>query len=702
LILAAVLGATLALGCSDDPASTPASIPTPQVGPSLSAGFGDPLLLTFAAARPRAEYLVDEGYTLIAEPDLAFDTDTAGALGLAFELDGDLFTGPGDYASEPLIHLTTSDTVWLTFDLTDDLAVDLRFAAGSSRVALIDAWFDNRSDQDRTVAYLPWLRRCDGRYFSVSATTDGIVADHDVEISEEEALFAPGTFVEDAADGLFAPDGPVAWKWFETCDANIEDTLQSAPDLVDSVSAATGFALRAQVVVPARSAARARVARALAPQQEASTLRSAADQALVLDLVDLIEDGYQRIADHPTVHGADVHDALMVHSSFALLDQLMMPAEGNLDHPYYVFSREPTWWFARMGQHTHESLSMITLAHHDCELAMESHRVFFDRIESDGYLPYNVGPVVEQTTLGTTTAPFLSYVASDIHAICGDAGFLQEAYAAGALFHDFWVDQRDRDGDGLAEFGGYAVSEATRDLHNVIWEEVAAPDEVEAVDLNSWLVMEAHSLAVMADALDRPDEADTWRATADARAALINDLMWDDETGFYYHVDHVDNDFDHAVPGDLKRMEIAGFMPLWAGIVPADRTGIMLQQLTDPDRFWRDYGVPSLSADDASYDPRASSCCRWNGPVWVQWQFLILRALSGLGEDELARELADRVSAAVESQLAAYHQMRELYDPDDAAQPNDSMPNYIWTAMVAQLMWETRGFGRDGTNPSSD
>jgi len=106
---------------------------------------------------------------------------------------------------------------------------------------------------------------------------------------------------------------------------------------------------------------------------------------------------------------------------------------------------------------------------------------------------------------------------------------------------------------------------------------------------------------------------------------------------------HEDDDFEVNEPGDLKRMEIAGFMPLWAGIVPADRVDIVLQQLTDPERFWRPHGVPSLAADDPSYDPTASSCCRWNGPVWVQWQFLILRALHEQLESELADELATRV-----------------------------------------------------------
>jgi len=686
----AMLAATALVGCSSEPTAEPLSVPLPDVEHRLNASFEDPLLLTFAAARKRAEYRVDEGYTLAFEDELAFATDTAGTLGIAFELDGALMTGPQHFASSPTIHLTTSDTAWLSFDLTDEVAVDLRFAAATSRAAVLEAWIDNTTGDPIDLAVHPWLRRCDGGYYGIGPIENGVEAEHDVEISEEEALFAQGTFVDHAADGLFVGGLDVTWSTFDSCGEDVATGLAHATAGSGTVGSAAGFSLRGVVHVPARSAARVRVARVLVPEEEAADLRAEAGQALDNDLADLIESGYDRLSGLPTFAGATPDDDLLFHSSFALLDQLMMPAEGNIDHPYYVFSREPTWWFARLGQHAHESLSMITLAHHNCDLAMESHRVFFDRIEEDGYLPYNIGPVVEQTALGTTTAPFLSYVAWEIYEACGDSTFLAEAYAAGSLFHDFWVQQRDRDGDGLAEFGGFAISESTRDLNNVIWDEVAAPDEVEAVDLNSWLVKEATTLAAMAEELGLADEAASWEATAGARAALINELMWDSQTGFYYHVDHADNDFDHAAPGDLKRMEIAGFMPLWAGIVPLDRADILLQHLTDPDRFWRAHGVPSLAADDPSYDPGASSCCRWNGPVWVQWQFLILRSLIDSGEHERAAELALRVRDAVVAKLAEYHQFRELYDPDDAAAPNESMPNYIWTAMVTQLLWETQ------------
>lgn len=664
---------------------------SPSAGPSLEATFDDPILLTIAAARGRTEYLVDEGYTLTDDGALSLQTDTAGDLGVAFVVDGALAVGESTYRSPVTIHHTASDSMVLTFDITENLSAEMRPVATTSRTLSVDVWLSNASSTPAQVTVVPWLRRCDGGFAAVAQRDGGWTSEHRVDISEEEALFAAGTFVEDAAGALVMDGQGVTRCALDSCSDSLSDDIQ----VLVSGSSATGtkvaaMGLKREVEVPAGGKTLQRVWRTVVPEDRKAQIGDEVDIAAAFDLTDLVEEGHARLADMPASPTDERDTSLLMHSSFTLLDQLMMPPEGLLDHTYYVFSREPTWWFARLGQHAHESLSMITLAQMDCALAMDSHRVFFDRIEEDGYLPYNIGPVVETATLGTATAPFLSLVSWELYQTCGDDDFLMDAYTAGSAFHDFWVQQRDRDGDGLCEFGGFAISEATRDLNNVIWEEVASPDEVEAVDLNSWLVMEARSLSAMAGALGLVDEAETWTAAADTRAALIDATMWDETTGFYYHVDHDDNDFDISAPGDLKRMEIAGLLPLWSGIAQGERADILLQKMTDPSRFWRDHGVPSLAADDPSYDPTASSCCRWNGPVWVQWQWLMMRALQDHGQDELAAELATRVSSTVAHRLALDHQFRELYDPDDQAAPNDSMPNYIWTAMAAQMLLETR------------
>ena len=76
-----------------------------DLGASLEATFDDPILLTVAAARQYAGYMIDEGYTLsrIDGSVPAFVTDTSGDLGLAFEVDGRLIDSEESYHRKPVI-----------------------------------------------------------------------------------------------------------------------------------------------------------------------------------------------------------------------------------------------------------------------------------------------------------------------------------------------------------------------------------------------------------------------------------------------------------------------------------------------------------------------------------------------------------------------------------------------------------------------
>jgi glycogen debranching enzyme len=253
-------------------------------------------------------------------------------------------------------------------------------------------------------------------------------------------------------------------------------------------------------------------------------------------------------------------------------------------------------------------------------------------------------------------------------------------YQSSSSFHDYYVANRDSDGDGLCEWGGEAILESVRDGKVAVWDKVGYPSNFEAVDLNCMLVMEEKSLAAMAAELGKPGEAKAWESKAAVRAKKINATMWDEETGFYYNVGKKDHTFSFKSPNDLKREEIIGFLPLWAGIADSARAKRLVEKLTDPDKFWRRFGVPSLSAGDSYYDPKGY----WNGPVWVQWDYLIERGLLEYGYKAEAKELVRRVAAGMIAQLKKDHDMWEFYSPDDEWAGYHK--TYIWAGIVARMM----------------
>jgi hypothetical protein len=389
-------------------------------------------------------------------------------------------------------------------------------------------------------------------------------------------------------------------------------------------------------------------------------------------------------ANIPQLNTDDQELQLLYYSAFSLMRQVMLPPENKCSYNWYVFSREPTWGWGHGGQVFHESLTMLAYAFMDPLSAMNSQRVYHERQYDSGYINYRTGAyldeIIEHNGQLTSSAPWYAWQNWMVYKISGDEQFLKEMYTSSKAFFDYYTSNRDSDGDGLYEWGAHAVLECVRDALVAVWDQVDWPSNFEGLDVNSMLVMEAKSLAAMARELQRPQEAKIYQEFADQLSNKINRVFWDEETSFFYHVDKNDHDFTWKEKNDLKRREIIGFLPLWAGIVSPQRAERLVQTLTDSSRFWRRFGVPSLSADDPYYNPKGY----WNGPVWVEWDYLIHYGLLQYGYDELARELTNRVSRNMTEQLKKDHNLWEFYSPDH--QWAGYHKTYIWAGMINRML----------------
>lgn len=371
-----------------------------------------------------------------------------------------------------------------------------------------------------------------------------------------------------------------------------------------------------------------------------------------------------------------------------MMRQVFYPPEGKSGYSYYVFSREPTWGWGHGGQVFHESIAMLAYADVDPVGAMNSQRVYRERQYPNGYINYRTGSyldeIIEHNGQLTTSAPWYAWLNWEVYRITNDRVFLEEMYDSSKKLFRFIVEHRDSDGDGLCEWGGHAVLESVRDALVAVWDEVGFPTNFESLDLNCMLVKEAKSLEQMALVLGLADEAATWKADHEKRAQLINDTFWDEGNGFYYQVDKTTHTFSHKAENDLKRDEIIGFLPLWAGVADEARAARLVEHLTDTARFWREYGVPTLSAADSYYNDKGY----WNGPVWVQWNYLIMLGLQDYGYDGEARELVDRVAKGMIAVLKDNHNLWEFYSPD--APWGGYHKTYIWAGIINRMMMDTQ------------
>ncbi len=121
----------------------------------------------------------------------------------------------------------------------------------------------------------------------------------------------------------------------------------------------------------------------------------------------------------------------------------------------------------------------------------------------------------------------------------------------------------------------------------------------------------------------------------------------------------------------IRRPTIAGFLALYAGVVPPSGVEDLVTRMT-AQRFWPTHGIASTPTDDPDFQPR----CYWQGPVWVNMNWLLADGLDRAGRGELAELLrTDTISM-----IAGAEGLYEYYSPFDGAGVGSN--HFSWTAAL--------------------
>jgi hypothetical protein len=189
-----------------------------------------------------------------------------------------------------------------------------------------------------------------------------------------------------------------------------------------------------------------------------------------------------------------------------------------------------------------------------------------------------------------------------------------------------------------------------------------------AIGNNATRAAEALYVAKIAAVVGRPDLAEFFNAEHRNIGQIVNNRLWDAKHEIYN--DRCDP--EHPVlkysdpkqagvfiteiePGVInKRAET--LLPLFGEIVPQGRIQQVVQEVMNPNSFNRPNGIPNLSADSAGYD-RA-------GTAWPPYQCMVQEGLRANGQNELARELAEKYFNAVVATYTAERTIKESIRAD--------------------------------------
>lgn len=659
---------------------------------NLNASSDDPIFTTYAASLERSNYKIDQAYHLLWYDDergVEFTSKDGGDIGITFVMDSVMCYSISQFYSKPIIKTSYSDIVVLTAEPFKDIKVELTFNVYSSGIIIQDITvFNNGTFDSEIIGIISFFRPTEGKIsnvvinkstnsftFDLRKSRDSWMNEHNIPY-EENLFNIYKSFNKNAGLEIIS----------NTANSFYDDLFANSADLEKIL------VLNHEVELSGNESKKIRITRSLqSSSNDQNELVNKVDSLRFFELSEIISSNEYIYSQIPVIDFELPENQMVYYSAFSLIRQCMMPSEGEAGFNYYVFSREPKWGWGYGGQVFHESLVMLAYAFMDPIGAMNSQRIFMERQWENGYINYRTGPYlnesIEYKGEFTSSAPWFNYQNYEIFKITGDINFLREAYQSGKKFYKYYVSNRDKDNDGLCEWGAHAVLECVRDARVAVWDRVDWPSNFEAMDQNTMLIMEEKSLAKMAEILNLTDESKMWKAKAEFRTNLLNDTFWDDESGFYYHVDKETHKFTYNEKDDLKIKEIIGFLPMWANAVDSATASSLLKHFKNPDEFYRKFGIPTLSADDPYYNPIGY----WNGPIWIQWQYLIFRGLIDYGYYDEALDLFGRVIDNIINQLKIDHNFWEFYSADDYQAGWNK--TYIWTGIIARMMIDVSELG---------
>lgn len=684
----------------------------------INAAADDPLYTTYAANISRSQLYGDKAYKMDYYTDclpINYGGDQAGKFYAIWKVDQVVVRNTGEYYKKPVVKASFSDMAIMEYEPFKGIKVQETFFVYSSNLAIVNMHVTNTDGIKHDIEVYPVLELGNDSLMveSFDEVNNAYIATHHESRKRLiSSLYSKGGYPTEARNVFAMNIDSYSYGGYGGDMNGFYNTIKTdfySDDRNDSLnttqSGYTDFiALHGKLSLEPGEETTIRYFRGWQDvDDEKAKLFADINELKNQRLQTYVYDNVKLFESVPRIEFESEDEKLVYLGALNLARGCMLPPAGETSHNFYVFSRNPLWGWGHGHQVLHESLSMLAYVYLDAESAQGSQRVYIEQQGDDGLIAYRHGPRGLQDyphyskftdkDMSTTSAPFFSWINWEMYKVSKDKKFLEDSYNSGSEYVDWLFVNRDLDNDGTFEWGPYGIIENVRDWYNAVFQVSAdryldvdkedISDELECLDLTLMVIKEMRCLSEMADALGKTAEADEWNEKAEETSKLVNELMWDDSSNFYYSVHKDDHTFQYLTR-DLRRMEIIGFLPLWAEAATKERADMIVRHLTNPDKFWRTFGVPTLSADDPWYSPYVDYCCKWNGPVWLLWDYMVYDGLRNYGYDDVADELVDKMMLAVTTQLSNNHNFWESFSPDNTTLNSPS--NYIWDSIMAKLL----------------
>ncbi|KAG5645845.1 hypothetical protein DXG03_005187 [Asterophora parasitica] len=212
------------------------------------------------------------------------------------------------------------------------------------------------------------------------------------------------------------------------------------------------------------------------------------------------------------------------------------------------------------------------------------------------------------------------------------------------------------------------------------------------LDLISWMAFFTRTMKDIAGYIGEVDDALSFGEIEKAILGNIDDLHWNEEEKMYCDVNVNDEDESYHVCHKGYLSLFPFFLSLLSPTSP--KLGHILDLLHDPEHLWSQYGIRSLSASHPDFGKGENY---WKGPIWVQMNYLVLRALHTTyaaqpgpyqaRAEKIYKELRKNVVDNVFKEYERTGYVWEQYDPI-TGNGQRSHPFTGWTSLTALILAE--------------
>lgn len=408
-------------------------------------------------------------------------------------------------------------------------------------------------------------------------------------------------------------------------------------------------------------------------------------------------------------------------------------SKGQFEYTYTCPSRAvyPHQWLWDSCFHT------IIASRFNRQLAKAELRTLASRIQDNGFTPQitiwkptvqmpvasNVARLIHHHSHYTrvTQPPVFGIALEEVYQNSGDRAFLEELLPKAKLHYEYWLENRDPDGDGLVsiimpiESGmdhSPAYDEVMRlpkpnalnyHIANMVlaakyarmgWDTSRILDSeafsFEDLTVNSIFAYGLRSVARLCREIGDSDDA-RFDALALRTEKAVIERCYDPETGVFYSLAGKD---DRRIP--VKT--IASLMPLMLESMPEHLVQeIVDKHLLNPSAFWLDYPIPSVSMCQEQFRACAGSLSTrtgikgiiergfdrfqaiWRGPTWVNMNWFIGRGLRLHGYEDVADELTAKTVDMIRN-----NGFWEYYNP--LTGEGQGAGDFSWTCIVLDML----------------